>query len=299
MPLLPVDEPERSARLDQLVEQTLRYRKLVRRSNMDQPPSGIYLEILESLKAAVRKKIEDYDNTVNVWTTNIIQEVLTSCYPKVLTHARITQLAIALQQQTMKTGSWGYAQRELVVAIYASQKLISAQVLQVKERFYDDIVQEIIMEWGIQRIHNFDPNRAAFMTWINRQLQWKKSEIMGRLSSIHEISADFMLEGSDDGFSQASSPPLGDFLRTCTDTCEHGECQAVFEKHMRNRPEVTFRAMFNARYLLGKTWREVSLQFDVKNLASLEHFLKRNVPKILPCLQDCIEDKVSLWKSQH
>ena len=155
------------------------------------------------------------------------------------------------------------------------------------------------MEWGVHRIQNFNPTRSAFMTWINNQLKWKKSKVMARLSSVHEISADFQLEGSNDTLSNAATPPLGDFLRECIEGCDHGDCRAVFDKHMRNRPEVTFRAVFTARYLLEKTWREISIQFNAKNLAGLEHFLKRNVPKILPCLRDCMDDKLSLWKSQH
>lgn len=297
MPLLPADEPERSQVLAQLVEQTLKRRKIAR-PDRGQPLSGIYLEIYQALQAAVRSKLEEYSRSAESLSSDVIQEVLTSCYPKVLTHARVTQLAVALQQQTIRTAGWAYAQRELLVAVYASKKLASAQILQIKERFYDDVVQEILLEWGVQRIHNFDPKRAAFMTWINKQLQWKKSEIMARLSSVHEISADFMLESNADNFSEhRTSPPLDNFLKECAEACDHEGCREMFDKHMRNRPEVTFRAIFNARYLLGKTWNEISIQFGVNNLSGLEHFLKRNVPKIIPCLRDCIEDKVSIWNN--
>lgn len=300
-----VVEPGISREQQELLVQRALKRRKIARPMRGQSLSGIYLEIYEALEVAIRDTIETSYEEINSSTGYIknetLNEILTSCYPKILTHERLTRLATNLQQQIPRSEEWTYASRELLTAIYASEKLASATSLRISESSYDDVVQEILSTWGVQRIHDFDPAMSSIMTWINRQLQWKKSEVMARLSSVHETSVDFRLEDISDTLSEnsISKAPLEDFLRECAETCDHGDCQAVFDKHMRNRPEVTFRAVFKERYLLGRTWREISLQFGVQNLAALEHFLKRNVPKILPCLRDCIGDKVVLWNAQH
>lgn len=287
--------PDRSVVLEQLVQQVLRRRKLAR-VYPGKPLTGIYLEIHNALEDALRDVLEPHIADIASLTEMTLTEFLEACYPKVLSHKRITDLALALQTQSPRTTAYQYALRELLVAIRVSRKLSQAAQLGVPERFYEDVVQDVLLKYVIQRIYQYDAQRSQFMTWVNRQLVWKAPEVMKKLSSVRENALPEGMEGEP---LNPSNPPLNQYLQECIEHCSQGPCQAIFEKSFSNRPQATLKAILYFKDVVGETWKVICDRFEVTNLSSLDRFRKRHLPKVIPCLQDCIQDRLELWYSQH
>lgn len=158
--------PERQAAL-QLLCDCILSRRSVGRPFKGQPPVGIYREVVmvaeQKLQDLLEQKIDAYElrrSPPEDWSRSLRDQIL----QEVLTPDRLQQLAIAAQQCQPRTDAGQYAYRELVSALLASDKLMRPAGL--TKAVYQDVVNQTL---GVvcQQLPGFDPQRGAFMPWVN------------------------------------------------------------------------------------------------------------------------------------
>lgn len=164
----PSESSDRQSRLEQIVTAVLRKRKIAKR-RPEQPKAAIYTDITEALAQAVRTALLNASRSVSAAITEPwLLHTLTLAYCEVLTYNRLTQLAIVLQHQPLKSPGWTYAVATLFEAIELSDKLRRPSwAAKATSEEYADIQNEALAN-AVKDIRKFDPDRAHFIGWINQ-----------------------------------------------------------------------------------------------------------------------------------
>lgn len=140
---------------------------------------------------------------------------------------------------------------------------------------------------------------------LSMQLLYEISkQSIDRPVSLQSMDAEIQYDDGDShtadiraSLQNSASPPLAEFLIQCLLSCSKGSCQTVLEEHVRGYPEATFRAIALYR-AQEKRWRDISDALGIP-VPTLSAHYGRRIDKVLPCLKDCLDDQVELWKMQN
>ena len=274
---------ERSGALVSLVDEILRSRRICR------PPKGrslrgVYLEIYRQIKAQlledVDRSLDSYDperTPAREWANRLRDNAIA----EVLNWQRLQQLALEAQRHPPQSEPRQYALRELVEAIQLSGKLfLSAKYRNLFSRrfyqlVYDDALNQTLT-YVCEKIDNFDPKRAQFMTWVNsiilknNFIQCSLAFNRNREESLPSLGA---LERMAAAREREKLPETEDRYAIIRHYIEEDPDRLFHKEHIQNRTDANFRAIALAT-MDGKTWAEISQELEIK-VPTLSSFFRR------------------------
>lgn len=269
--------------LARLVDEILRSRRICR-PYKGQPLFGVYLDIYRQITAQL---LEDTDEALDSYDPEKIEtrvwasKLRDNAIAKVLDWRRLQQLAIEAQRHPPQAELRQYALRELVEAIQLSGKLFLSAYYrtlfspQFSQLVYDDAVNQTLT-YVCEKIDNFNPQRAQFMTWVNNIvlknnfIKCSKDFNRSQEESLPSLEA---LERMAAAQEKKNFPQEEDRYTIIRHYIEE-DADRIFEKeHIKNRPDATFKSIALAT-LDGKSWPEISRQLGIK-VPTLSSFFRR------------------------
>jgi len=285
---LPGDR-ERQLALARLVDEILRSRKICRPPR-GQPLTGVCQEIYEKVREQLLGDVDqdicnyNWQDSLRSWTSLL----LTSSFKQVLDDARLKRLALEAQQYSPQTQIRQYALTELVNAIQLSGKLIHPPQGNISRELYqliyDDAVNRTLL-YVFQKIDNYDPQRGQgkFMNWVNFRLSKIFIELVHQTfqiksSSLREVEG---VEGAE-----TNIPLLSEIIRQCIEDDPEGlfktEC-------VENKPNASFQAIFLAKRVDGKSWKEISEELGIP-VTTISSFYWRRIQRFAPIIKKYVQE---------
>mgnify|MGYP005837765623 CR=1 FL=1 len=189
---------------------------------------------------------------------------------------QLEQLALTAQQHPPLTPERQLALRKLVNGIRQSGRLCRPQLgqfLGVYQDIYNEALQELWL-YVCQNIDRYDPERGSVMTWVNMLLERRffKEAIPTILDK--QGLKRMTLSDLDNLALTQENQPLIEVLKECIDS----DPENLFkEEYIENYPAANFQALLKRR-LSGKSWKEVSAEFDIK-VSTITSFYSRCLNK--------------------
>lgn len=207
---------------------------------------------------------------------------------------QLQQLALQARQYPVGTTARRMSLSKLIDIIYRSNQLTrpyQGQFQGVYEDIYQEAVQNLFL-YICKNIDRYDPERGAFMTWVNMLLNKRffREAIPKIIGKTHEINLESsVLENLEDVAvkkREETDDYISDFLniRRYIEIDQKGIFrQAKIKKY----PQVNFREIAMKRWS-GISWKEISEEFNIP-IATLSNFYQRSLEKFRDELRDLCE----------
>ncbi|NJR62017.1 MAG: sigma-70 family RNA polymerase sigma factor [Cyanobacteria bacterium CRU_2_1] len=202
----------------------------------------------------------------------------------------LDHLAQDAQQHSSGTLERQLALTKLIRLAQTSGKIYRPTNPGLSANLYDEICDEAIWEtwlWVSKNIDRYDSTRGNVLTWINSTLYWRFKDRVSawiqRQKTAPSIAETHYLEPFS---SLDQTPSLSELVqRWFEDDPDAILCQDC----IRGYPHVTFQAIALQR-LAGKSWEEISTQFNGMKISTLSSFYQRCVENLAPQIRVCIQN---------
>jgi DNA-directed RNA polymerase specialized sigma24 family protein len=196
---------------------------------------------------------------------------------------QLKQLAISAQQHLPKTKGRQVALTMLVNKIFKSGRLCRPRRGQFSgsyEEIYNEAVQEL-MAYICQNIERYDPERGEVMAWVNVLLKRRFFEeaipkILGK-PNLQKMTLSDLDNIAPPEEPESLTEILKEFIEVDPDNL-------LKKEYLQNYPAANFQALLQRR-IVGKTWKEISAEFDV-NIKTINNFFNRCIKKFSPNFQE-------------
>lgn len=276
----PSSEKKRQKNLTEIVNEVLRSRRICR-TPKGESLYGVYQEIYQQAQQQLLQDVGQAIENSNVEFTSVREWAVIlrdNAFRKVLTDARLQELAITAQQSEPETKERHYALSELIEAIRLSGRLSRPHSNKIPARFYSLIYEDAVNQtflYIFQKIGTYDPKKGktgSFITWVNFRLDKLVIETWQELLSFERLLAPEDLLKLP---LAQNSPSLSEKTWECIEE----DIDNVFQhEHIKKHPEANFQAIMLARRS-GKSWRDISNEFGGIKVATLSNFFYRSCRK--------------------
>jgi hypothetical protein len=207
---------------------------------------------------------------------------------------RLRQLAIAAQQQPIKSRGRQKALSQLICVLQQSGSLVRPRRDQFQSSYgeiYAEALQRLFA-YMCEKINNYDPQRGEVLQWVNflldRQFFIEASrELLPVVykgldpRSIKRLS----LEDLDQSNPSEVNPQLVPLPSQQVLQCLEEDPEGLFQQsYVVNHPLATFQAIAIKR-LQGYSWQEMSAELGIQ-VSTLSSFYQRCLTKFAPQLKE-------------
>lgn len=157
----------------------------------------------------------------------------------------------------------------------------------INEDNYNDAVQELWL-YVCQSIEKYDPQRSAFMGWVNMLLRKRFynlacSKNQGKYESIF-FSIDELKKLTDSFLLNQQKTSLMEEVEECINSDIEGVCK---REHIKNRPQISFQILAQRR-LAGDSWRDISVDVGI-SATYLNKIFQRSLKKLAPYIKTYVQ----------
>ena len=208
---------------------------------------------------------------------------------------QLEQLALTAKQHPPLTSERQLALRKLINGIRQSGRLCHphwGQFSGVYPDIYNEALQELWL-YVCQSIDRYDPERGSVMDWVNMLLD--RRFFKEAIPKILDKQGLKRITLSD--LDNLATPEETESLIEVIKECINLDPESLFkDEHIENYPAANFQALLKRR-LSGKSWKEVSAEFDIK-ASTISSFYSRCLNKFSSKLKEyCLGYEI--YSSRH
>jgi hypothetical protein len=207
---------------------------------------------------------------------------------------RLRQLAIAAQQQPIKSRGRQKALSQLIYVLQQSGSLVRPRRDQFQSSYgeiYAEALQRLFA-YMCEKINNYDPQRGEVLQWVNfllnRQFFIEASrELLPTVykgldpKSIKRLSLEDLDYSNPSEVNPQLLPLPSQQVLQCLEEDPEGSFQS---SHIVNYPTATFQTIAIKR-LQGYSWQEMSAELGIQ-VSTLSSFYQRCLTKFAPQLKE-------------
>ncbi|NJL57326.1 sigma-70 family RNA polymerase sigma factor [bacterium] len=155
----------------------------------------------------------------------------------------------------------------------------------------NEAIQQALFE-VCQKIEQYDPSHEV-MAWVNFLLDRRFIDACRKYcrQGITQVPRDTRVElqhtQTQEDFDKVTSNPL-DCDSELADLIElvESDPEGIFSReHIRKRSDVTFQAIFLAKFKQDRTWEEITEIFGISSISTVHTFFGRCLKKLRPYFQ--------------
>jgi len=197
---------------------------------------------------------------------------------------QLQELALKAQQHPLGTTARRITLSKLINGIYHSSKLCypyKGQFQGVYEQIYQEAVQDLFL-YICKNIDKYDPERGAFMTWMNMLLSQRffKEAIPKIIGNTNEINIESSVLENLEDLAFKNSKEEDNYISAFKKIRRYIEIdpKGIFKQaHIKKYPKVNFQEIAVKRWS-GISWKDISEELNIP-VATLSNFYQRTLEK--------------------